>query len=88
LPLTGAGYAAGMERNVIRRALVAAAAATAVLLTGAAACGNDSGPGVPSQGESGDVDRDFGTGGEGGAGPEGAGEPGEGGAGDEIGGGG
>lgn len=76
-----------MASHRIKRSVLAVVAGGGLLFTGAAAC-EGSGPGVPEQGESGDVDDDFGTGGEGGAGEEGSGEPGEGGAGDEIGGGG
>ncbi len=70
----------------MRRAIVAVLAGGGLLLSGAGAC--EGGPGVGQQGEQGDVDEDFGTGGEGGAEEDGEGEPGEGGAGDEIGGGG
>jgi hypothetical protein len=76
-----------MERTRIRRSVLAIVAAGGLLLTGAGAC-DDGGPGVGESGEQGDVDGDFGTGGDAGAGEEGAGEPGEGGAGDEVGGGG
>lgn len=77
-----------MERTSrIRRSVLAVVTAGGLLLTGAAAC-DDGGPGVGESGEQGDVDNDFGTGGDAGAGEDGAGEPGEGGAGDEIGGGG
>ncbi|HYH29700.1 MAG TPA: hypothetical protein VD903_04880 [Pseudonocardia sp.] len=76
-----------MERSRIRRSVVAVVAAGGLLLTGAGAC-DDGGPGVGPSGEQGDVDDDFGTGGDAGSGEEGSGEPGEGGAGDEVGGGG
>lgn len=86
-PRPARGYAGAMGRNRIRRAVVAVVAGGGLLLTGAAAC-EGSGPGVSDEGEQGDVDNDFGTGGDSGAGNEGEGEPGEGGAGDEVGGGG
>jgi hypothetical protein len=76
-----------MERTRVKRAVLAVLAAGGLLLTGAGAC-DDGGPGVGQQGEQGDVDNEFGTGGDSGAGEEGGGEPGEGGAGDEVGGGG
>jgi hypothetical protein len=76
-----------MERNKVKRAALAVLAAGGLLLTGAGAC-DDGGPGVGESGEQGDVDNDFGTGGDSGAGEDGSGESGEGGAGDEIGGGG
>jgi hypothetical protein len=76
-----------MERTRTKRTVIAVLAAGGLLLTGASAC-DDGGPGVGPEGEQGDVDNRFGTGGDSGAGEGGSGEPGEGGAGDEVGGGG
>lgn len=76
-----------MALNRIGRGAVALLAASGLLLTGAAAC-EDGGPGVGSNGEQSDTDKDFGTGGSSGATEDGQGKPGEGGAGDEVGGGG
>lgn len=69
------------RRTRQRRVAAGALAGFVLLLTGAASCQGDGGPGVPEQGEQGGG---YGNGGD--RGEEGA--PGEGGAGDEIGGGG
>ena len=76
-----------MELSKVRRVVAALVACGALVLTGAASCGDNGGPGVGKSGEQSDQNG-AGNGGGNGAGQNGEGKPGEGGAGDERGGGG